>query len=529
MVVSMAIVPLMMRIAPRVGMVDMPDPRKVHTIPIARVGGIGIVIGALVPIVFWLPYEPLVISYLFGSLVLLVFGVWDDSCELGHYVKFIGQFAAVLPIIFYGDLYVSEIPVIGELSEVTGKIFTVVALVGVINAINHSDGLDGLAGGLSLLSLACLAYLFYLVNDFEMVFLSVSVMGGVFGFLRFNSHPAKVFMGDGGSQFLGFSLGFLVIVLTQKSHPALSSALPALILGLPVIDIIAVFYLRISGGMNWFRATRNHIHHRLLDLGFTHYESVILIYLVQLFMILSSIFLMYDYDLLILGLYFSICIFIFSALTILENKNYEVSRKGRESAVDVFINDYLKTGRILYLLGNYIVSAVALLFLFIVINVESIPQDVGFLSFVLLVLGVVSYFLVKKYFTSVNKLILYIVAALVIYLDFRYLVSGHEVVATIEMLLFISLAISCVLIIKFDTNVEFMLSPMDYLVATIMILTFTAFSFLPEKMIYGFSVIKLILLFYACELIEKKSVSGLRVVSSSAVVALFIVLYRSLM
>ena len=271
MVVSMTIVPIMMHIAPRIGMVDLPDPRKVHVIPIPRVGGVGIVIGALIPIIFWLPFEPLIISYIFGCFVLLVFGVWDDSCELGHYVKFFGQFLAVLPVVYYADLYVSILPLVGEIPESVGKIFTVIAIVGMVNAINHSDGLDGLAGGMSMLSLACIGYFMYLADDMSMFLLVVSVMGGVFGFLRFNSHPAKVFMGDGGSQFLGFTLGYLAIVLTQVSNPALSPALPLLFLGLPIVDILAVFYLRISGGMNWFKATRNHIHHRLLDLGLTHY------------------------------------------------------------------------------------------------------------------------------------------------------------------------------------------------------------------------------------------------------------------
>ena len=272
-VISAAIIPLMMRWAPRLGMVDLPDPRKVHTSPIPRVGGIGIVIGALIPIFLWVPLDASLYAYLFGSLVLLAFGVWDDCRELGHYVKFIGQFIAVLAVVYYGDVYVQTLPFMDlePLSEPVARAFTVIALVGMINAINHSDGLDGLAGGLSVLSLGAIAYLAYMAeHGAAVVTVAIAVLGGVLGFLRYNTYPARVFMGDGGSQFLGFTLGFLAVYLIQKVDPALSPALPALLLGLPIVDILAVFAQRMYGGMNWFRATRNHVHHRLLEIDFDH-------------------------------------------------------------------------------------------------------------------------------------------------------------------------------------------------------------------------------------------------------------------
>ena len=109
----------------------------------------------------------LMISFLFGSLVLFVFGVWDDIAELGHYVKFTGQIIAVIAVVYFGDLWVAHFPFIGvdTIPDYIGKPFTVMAIVGVINAINHSDGLDGLAGGESLLSLAAMAYLAYLFDS----------------------------------------------------------------------------------------------------------------------------------------------------------------------------------------------------------------------------------------------------------------------------------------------------------------------------------------------------------------------------
>ena len=143
---SMALIPLMIRLAPALGMMDKPDPRKIHLAPIPRVGGVGIVVGALIPLLIWLPWNDLTLSYFLGSLVLLVFGLWDDARELGHYVKFAGQFVAALLVVYYGGLHVSVLPFGGmePIGETWGQFFTVFAIVGMINAINHSDGLDGL-------------------------------------------------------------------------------------------------------------------------------------------------------------------------------------------------------------------------------------------------------------------------------------------------------------------------------------------------------------------------------------------------
>ena len=159
--ISMAVIPLMWRLAPRLGMIDKPDPRKVHSVPVARVGGWGIVLGTLAAIVLLLPIDRLLGAYLAGSLVLLGFGALDDSREMGHYSKFLGQFVAVGLIVFAGGLHISSMPFLshGALPDMIGIPFTFFAMIGMINAINHSDGLDGLAGGESLTTLVAVAFL----------------------------------------------------------------------------------------------------------------------------------------------------------------------------------------------------------------------------------------------------------------------------------------------------------------------------------------------------------------------------------
>src|SRR5262249_46795023 len=156
--ISVSIIPLMIRAAPRLGLVDRPDPRKVHHVPMPRVGGLGIAIGAL-PLILWTPIDSAIVAYLFGALVLVIFGLIDDAGELGPTVKFLGQFIAVLPTVFFADIYIAHIPFLGieSIPDWFGRLFTVFALVGVANAVAVSDGLDGLTGGLSLLSLATIA------------------------------------------------------------------------------------------------------------------------------------------------------------------------------------------------------------------------------------------------------------------------------------------------------------------------------------------------------------------------------------
>lgn len=339
---SAAIIPLAIRVAPALGMVDEPDPRKVHARPIPRIGGIGIVVGSLGPVVALMPMEPLLQSFIIGSLILFVFGAWDDAAELTHWVKFGGQFAAAAIVVYHGNLWVERFPFLnGEpLSPEIGKPFTIFALVGVINAINHSDGLDGLAGGESLLGLIVMGFLAFVVDDSFGVFLSCAVAGGILGFLRFNTHPARIFMGDSGSQFLGYTMGFLAVYLTQVSHPALSPALPLLLIGLPIADINAVFYLRISGGMNWFRATRNHIHHRLLDRGFEHYETVIIIYSVQALLVGLGALLRYESDLVVTGTFLVIVASLFLVLTYLERKDKTFHTKPERRALNRFLGAY---------------------------------------------------------------------------------------------------------------------------------------------------------------------------------------------
>lgn len=297
--VSMVLVAVLAHFARRFNFVDLPDPRKVHTVPIPRVGGIGMVLGAAVAVLAWSDPGSSLRAFLAGVMVLSLFGIWDDRADLDYRLKFAGQSLAVAIVMAEGGVLIEHLPWL-EADGLPGWAaypLTFFFLLGATNATNLADGLDGLAAGLSLLSLACIAYLADLGGNGsgdEVILAAVAIMGATLGFLRYNTHPAQVFMGDTGSQFLGFSLGVLVLLLTQRVNTALTPGLALLVLGLPIIDTLAVMGQRLARGLSPFKPDRNHFHHKLLSLGFDQYEAVLAIYAIQALFVVAAYLLRYQ-------------------------------------------------------------------------------------------------------------------------------------------------------------------------------------------------------------------------------------------
>ncbi|CAI8789725.1 glycosyltransferase family 4 protein [Methylocaldum szegediense] len=303
--VTMVLVAMFMRLAPRLGFVDLPDGRKIHRAAIPRIGGIGMVIGAVVSVLVWLDLSRSCEMFLYGVGVIAAFGLWDDRVDLDYRIKFAGQLLAIAVVVGLGGLAVERLPGF-ENSEIPWLVsypLTVFFLLGATNATNLADGLDGLAAGLSLLSLACIAFLADLAEGDELVFISLAIIGATLGFLRYNTHPAMVFMGDTGSQFLGFSLGVLALMLTEHVNTAVTPGLALPILGLPIIDTLMVMGQRIAEGRSPFKPDKNHFHHKLLALGFDQYEAVLAIYAIQSLFVISAYLLRYESLWLIAALY----------------------------------------------------------------------------------------------------------------------------------------------------------------------------------------------------------------------------------
>jgi len=305
--ISIALIPLLMRYAGILNMLDEPDERKVHVIAIPRCGGLGLAIGALAAIFFFVPFESELISLVSGSLVIVVFGLLDDRIELNYKWKFLGQFIAVF-VAMSGGLYFTYLPFAGL--EPAALILTIPLTlffaIGVTNAVNLSDGLDGLAAGIMLMTFASIAFLAIDAGGLEAAVMAIAVAGGIVGFLWFNTHPAIVFMGDTGSQFLGFMVVFLALYLTQNVNQALNSALPLLLLGLPILDTLSVMVRRIRLGKSPFSPDKTHIHHALMNHGFSHAEAVGSIYILQGLFLASALLFRYSSDFVVIGVYLAI-------------------------------------------------------------------------------------------------------------------------------------------------------------------------------------------------------------------------------
>jgi UDP-GlcNAc:undecaprenyl-phosphate/decaprenyl-phosphate GlcNAc-1-phosphate transferase len=325
--VTAALIPLLAKWAPVFGLTDAPGPRKVHSAPVPRVGGLAMAVGVLIPTVVSVSLVPEIRGLLLGLLVLLLFGVWDDRVTLGYRTKLAGQIIAVGICMFIGGLHVGALTIDGYmLPPFVGTMISFVFLVGITNAVNLADGLDGLAGGMVLLCLTAIALFATMSGNGPVTAVALIEAGAVLGFLRFNTHPARIFMGDSGSQVLGMSVGALGLMVTQGETCVLSAALPLLLLGLPIMDTLSVMWTRIRAGKSPFAADRNHLHHRLLALGFAHRDAVLIIYVMQAGLVLLAYFLRFESDVEVIVSYFGFALVVLALLRLALRKGWKAGR-----------------------------------------------------------------------------------------------------------------------------------------------------------------------------------------------------------
>ncbi len=289
------LVPRVRGLSLRYGFIDSPDKRTQHQAPMVRLGGIAMVVGfCLALTITWLiggfgflpPLkDQLIWTTLAGGLCFFAIGLADDLFALPPLPRLAGQIAIAIAIWTQGlQIGTIEIPWMGEgMSLVVLPAFlslasTVIWLVGITNAINWLDGLDGLAAGVAGIAAVGLISVSFSLHQIAAGFLAAALAGACLGFLRHNFNPARIFMGDGGSYFLGFTLAAISIIGPAKGVTTVSLLLPLLILSLPLADMSAVIMSRLKEGRSPFHPDRSHIHHRLLRAGFSHRRTVVLIY-----------------------------------------------------------------------------------------------------------------------------------------------------------------------------------------------------------------------------------------------------------
>lgn len=321
---TIALIPVCIRLAPSLGLMDTPDgERKVHSRIIPRCGGLAMAIGVSLPLAFFLRNESHLLHLFIASLLIIVFGLLDDRSNLNYKWKFFGQVIAVL-IVLHGGLVMHRVPLLGlgEAPEWLAYPLTFFFILGVTNAVNLTDGLDGLAAGTTLIALAIIVVFALQTENRESAFIALTVIGGVLGFLRYNTFPALVFMGDTGSQFLGFIAACLSIQVVQADFSAISPVVPLLILGLPVLDTLTVMSIRIAERRSPFSPDRNHLHHQMIALGFRHNEAVALIYLLQTALLALAFALRYASDPLLLLVYAAFCALLLSTLYLARRRQW---------------------------------------------------------------------------------------------------------------------------------------------------------------------------------------------------------------
>ena len=283
LVLSYFMTPPVKEFAERIGAMDVPrDDRRVHDHPIPRMGGLAIVVGFVLAVLFCVPPDEKIYGILIGSLITAFMGGLDDIVTLTPWIKFLGQILAAVVVVRSGLVidaitWSTEQTYI-EISHLSGAVITIFWIVLCTNAVNLIDGLDGLAVGVSAISSCVLLVVSLLASELSVSIILASLLGACLGFLPYNLNPAKIFMGDVGSQFLGFVLSTVSILGLFKLQAVITFFLPLLALAVPLADTAFAVIRRVLKGQSPFHADRGHFHHRLLASGLSQKQAVAVLY-----------------------------------------------------------------------------------------------------------------------------------------------------------------------------------------------------------------------------------------------------------
>ncbi|WP_417326951.1 MraY family glycosyltransferase, partial [Evtepia gabavorous] len=296
LLISFIATPVVKSIAQMVGAVDVPkDNRRMHNHPIPRMGGLAIFLGFLLSTLIFVPMSSSMRGMLLGGVIIVILGIFDDIYALPALPKLLVQIAAALVAVLHGNVIqvlsnpniFSENPywTLGSLAVP----LSVIWIVAITNAVNLIDGLDGLAVGVATISSLTMLVIAMLVSENVVALMMAALAGGCIGFMPYNLNPAKIFMGDTGSTFLGFVLATVSIQGLFKFYTIISFAVPFLMLGLPLFDTCFAILRRLAKGQSPMAPDRSHVHHRLIDMGFNQKQAVAILYVISAILGLSAV------------------------------------------------------------------------------------------------------------------------------------------------------------------------------------------------------------------------------------------------
>lgn len=510
MVVTMAWLPLFRKFAAKWRIVDHPGERKVHLAPIPRIGGIAMAIGVAIAASVLVPLQLPDRCFLIAAGLVAVFGGLDDRFDLDPRIKLAGQVLAALIVIVGAGVQINELTLVDRVSLPAwiSIPLTLLFLVGITNAINLADGLDGLAGGTTFLSLCALAMLAYSSGQPTSAALALAFAGAVLGFLRFNTYPASVFMGDAGSQLLGFAVGVLSLRATQGTGSMVSAATPVLLLALPILDTLSVTVQRMSEGRSPFSADKNHIHHKLLALGFDHHEAVMVIYTVQANLFLLAYWLRYESDIAIL---ITVTLFFVIAIGLLQiaqryHWQFRASKPAYvKSPLTRFITTLLAPEHLPRWAYHVVAMGLGLYALLVTVATARLSDDVMLLIWALLAVTVAWLVLLRlRPLSLVEKAAVYVTAAVLVYLD-TIIPDSQPGISIAKWAAIIAAAAGAILRLRHSNDRRFELTPLDLIVLFVALVLPSLLGSLGLPHGGALAIAKLIILFYAVEVLVSRT------------------------
>lgn len=510
LLLATALVPMLAAKAAYLGLLDEPSARKIHRAAVPRVGGIAIAVGTLLSILLWFPVRTEITGYIAGGIVIVAFGIADDRFDLDYRIKFVGQIGAAIAFMLIGDIQLTRVPF--EYGHVwpawLGSLLTILALVGVTNAVNLSDGMDGLAAGTSLLAAAAIGYLAYTGGDGTIALVALSLISATLGFLRYNTHPAQVFMGDAGSQFLGYSIAALSIILVEESNTAISPLVPVLLLGLPILDTLYVMVRRVFSGRSPFSPDRLHLHYRLLDAGMTQQTAVTIIYAMQASLILIAWLLQFAHDLTLLGAYLAFCTALLLGVKVLhlgkpQTSTGNIAQHGERISVAPWYPRAIAAARTI---GRAVVlGGVSIMLPIAAVLSNGTSLDIAWFSLALLLLLITTLRWRWMPILYADRLAAYGTSAMIV-----YLVSDQGPPLIFGLSLFhvsiLLIALGIGLWLKFGNDNEFRVNALDLLIALVVAIV-PQISVVKDNGM-GSLIIETAVLLYACELILNRRKRG---------------------
>jgi len=306
-IVSLILVPFVKKIAIHVNAIDLPNERKVHKRPIARMGGLAIFLSFLLGYVLYGELNTTMLSILIGGFLIILTGIVDDINPIKARYKFLVQIIAALIVVIYGQIYFVEVSFLGlkfYFNKYISYLISSFFIVAITNAINLIDGLDGLAAGISsiyFLTISIVAFILNRIGGLDII-LSLIMLGSTLGFLVYNFPPAQIFMGDTGSLFLGFIIS-IIALLGFKVTTFTSLIVPIAILAIPIFDTVLAILRRLIKHQNIGLADKDHFHHQLLKMKYSQIWSILIIYAIDILFAAISIFYVLGDNQIAIGIY----------------------------------------------------------------------------------------------------------------------------------------------------------------------------------------------------------------------------------